>query len=109
MFSALSEREINISVKSILLSANAFNLDQSKILPFSKGLIGSYVHSEISITFTSLPNYKSLDLSKFKVFADDKKNVTETEKQKFVIERVENMLEKKRKCWLPACSVFVNL
>ena len=31
-FSTLSEREISISLTSTMLSANAFNLDQSKIL-----------------------------------------------------------------------------
>ena len=39
MFSILSEREIIISATFILSSANAFNLDQSKILPYGKELI----------------------------------------------------------------------
>ena len=45
------------------LSANAFNLDQSEFLSFSKEL--------------TLPNDKILDWSKLKVFADDKIHVTQ--------------------------------
>ena len=40
----------------------------------------------------SLPNDKFLDWSKLKAFADDKINVTE--KPKFVLERVENIMGK---------------
>ena len=40
----------------------------------------------------SLPNDKNSDWSKLKAFADDKKNVTE--RLKFVLERVENILGK---------------
>ena len=36
MFSTLSEREIIISAIFIMLSANAFNVDKSKILSFGK-------------------------------------------------------------------------
>ena len=38
MFSTLLEKELVFSVIFILLSANAFNLDQSKILSFGKEL-----------------------------------------------------------------------
>ena len=38
MFSTLPETNFNFSVTFILLSANAFNLDQSKILLFGKEL-----------------------------------------------------------------------
>ena len=38
IFPTLSERRIIISVTFILSSANAFNLDQSKILQFGKEL-----------------------------------------------------------------------
>ena len=38
MFSTLLEREIIISAIFTLSSANAFSLNQSKILPFCKGL-----------------------------------------------------------------------
>ena len=40
----------------------------------------------------SLPNEKLLDGSKFKAFADD--NINMTEKFKFVLGRVENIMEK---------------
>ena len=40
----------------------------------------------------SLPNDKIFDLSKFKVFADDK--LTATEKLKFVLGWLENIVEK---------------
>ena len=40
----------------------------------------------------SIPNYKILDWSKLKVFADDKLNVTE--KLEFVLGRVENIVGK---------------
>ena len=43
-------------------------------------------------TFNSLPNNKILDLSKLKTFADDKINVTE--KFKFVLGRLENIVRK---------------
>ena len=42
--------------------------------------------------FNSLPNNKILDWSKLKAFADDKINVTE--KLKFVLERVEDIVGK---------------
>ena len=42
--------------------------------------------------FNSLPNHKILDWSKLKAFADNKINVTE--KLKFVLKRVENILGK---------------
>ena len=41
------------------------------------------------LSFNSLPNYTFLDWSKFKVFADDKLNVTQ--KLKFDLERVESI------------------
>ena len=43
-------------------------------------------------TFHHLPNYKILDQSKLKAFADDKINVTQT--LKFALERIENMVGK---------------
>ena len=42
--------------------------------------------------FNSLPNDKILDWSKFKAFADDK--MIETQKLKFVLGRVENIMGK---------------
>ena len=41
-------------------------------------------------TFNSLPNDKILDLYKLKAFADDKINVSE--KSKFLLERIENIV-----------------
>ena len=64
MFSAVLEREIIILATFTMSSANAFNLDQSKILPFGK---------EPSLYQTT----KNLDLSKLKALADDKINVTQ--------------------------------
>ena len=52
----------------------------------------------------SLPNDKISDWSKLKASADDKINVTE--KLKFLLERVENIVGKGRNCWLPAFSPF---
>ena len=43
-------------------------------------------------SFNSLPNDKIQDLSKIKAFADDK--IILTQKLKFVLERVENIVEK---------------
>ena len=58
------------------LSANAFNLDQSEFLSFSKEL--------------TLPNDKILDWSKLKVIADDKIHVTQ--KLILVLKWVENIV-----------------
>ena len=54
MFSTLSEGEINISATFILTSADAFNLDQSKILSFGKELrlVYEYKHSFSCFTDT---------------------------------------------------------
>ena len=41
--------------------------------------------------FNSIPNYKILDQSKLKAFADDKINMTEN--LKFVLGRLENIVE----------------
>ena len=52
----------------------------------------------------SLPNDKILDWSKLKAFTDHKIYVTY--KQKFFLGWVENIVGKRRKCWLPAFSPF---
>ena len=52
----------------------------------------------------SLPNDKIIDWSKFKAFADDK--LITTQKLKDVHGRVENIVGKSRKCWVPAFSPF---
>ena len=54
-----------------------------------------------------LPKDKILDWSKLKAFADDKINVTK--KLKFVVGWVENIVGKRRKCWLPAFSPFPTM
>ena len=71
-------------------SASAFSIEQFKICRFN-----------------SLPSDKILDWSKFKVFADNKIGVNE--KLKCGLGRVENIVEKKRKCWLPAFSPFSTM
>ena len=43
--------------------------------------------------FNSLPNNKILDWSKLKAFADNKIHVIVTENIKFLLERVENIVE----------------
>ena len=50
----------------------------------------------------SLPNNKYSVPSKFKAFADNKINVFK--KLKFALEKVENIVGKGEKCWLPAFS-----
>ena len=57
----------------------------------------------------SLLNNKILDLSKLKANADDKILVNAIEKLKPDFRRVENMVGKKRKCWLPAFSPFPTM
>ena len=52
----------------------------------------------------SLPNDKILARSKMKALADDKINVTRI--LKLVFGMVENIVGKRRKCWLPAFSPF---
>ena len=52
-------------------------------------------------------NNETLAQSKLKAFANDIINVSE--KMKFVFGRVENILGKRRKCWLPAFSPFPKM
>ena len=54
----------------------------------------------------TLPNDKILDWSKFKAFANDKINVTQ--KLKFVLEMVENIVGKGENCLSPAISLFLQ-
>ena len=54
-----------------------------------------------------LPNGKILDWPKFKAFADDKMNVTEM--MISLSNRVENTVEKRRKCRLPSFSPFPTM
>ena len=101
MFSNYS-KTFNFSVTFILLSANAFNLEQSEILSFGKAVRTAKLEMLLKRTFFfsnniffplySLPNDKILDLTKFKAFADDK--ISLTQKLKFMWERVENIVGK---------------
>ena len=55
----------------------------------------------------SLPNDKILDQSKFKTFADD---IIKIFKMMIsVFDRVENIVGKGDKCWLPAFSLFPSM
>ena len=55
MFSTLPNLNFNISLTFILSSANAFNLDQSKILSFGKGINDLYVYKSYKfINFISI-------------------------------------------------------
>ena len=55
----------------------------------------------------SLPNGKHSVRLKLKALADDKVNVII--RLKFALERVENIVGKMRKCWLPAFSPFPTM
>ena len=59
MFSTVSEIKTIISIISILLSANAFNLEQSKILPFGNGLT-SIVSFSHYVLISSQGNFRNL-------------------------------------------------
>ena len=61
----------------------------------------------LSIGFHSVKDDKILASSKLKAFADNKLNVTEN--IEFVYLRLENIVEKIRKCWLPAFSSFPKM
>ena len=84
-------------------------------LPFPKQILNSYsyfichlqmlsIWTSLKFIVKSLPNDKISDSSKLKAFADDKSNITQS--LKFVLGRVENIVEKGKKCWLPAFSPF---
>ena len=79
MLSTLSQGEIIILARFILLSANAFNLNKSKVLSFGK------------------------ELTKLKAFADNKIKVTN--RLKLVLKWV----GKRRKCQLPIFSHFLKM
>ena len=77
-----------------LSSANAFNLDQSKILSLGKGL-HAFNRTILRLMFNLLifiPNDKFLGWSKLKEFADE--NVYVTEKSEIVLARLENVVKK---------------
>ena len=65
---------------------------------------GEIAHSKIEL-YSSLPNNKILDWSKFKAFADDKINLT----QNLIFLNGRKHCGKRRKCWLPAFSPFPTM
>ena len=89
-------------------SAKSFNLVMSKILSFGKGL--NTITNTISILLllvNSLSDDKFLDWSYLKAFADKKVNVIE--KLKFVSQRIENMVGKKKMLVTTIFSFFHNV
>ena len=67
----------------------------------------AYGMDQNTLVINSLPNDKFLDWSKLKAFADNK--IFVTKKLKLVFGRVENVVGKRRKCWLPAFSPFPTM
>ena len=91
MFSTLPKAYFSFWVTFNLSSANSFNFNKSTILSFSKELTLSNVSNNLKLfSFNSLPNGKFSDCSKLKAFADDK--INKTEKSKFVVGRLENIV-----------------
>ena len=83
MFYIPPRTSFNFSATFILLSANAFDLNQSRYLSFGK---------ELKRYLNSSPNNKILGRSKFEALADDKMNVNE--KLNYGLGRVENIVGK---------------
>ena len=88
MFSTNPKKEfLFLKLHFFLSSANAVKLDQSKNLSYGKGLNFNGIRQKQSrYAFNTLLNDKILDWSKFKAFADEKINVTQT--LKFALGRV---------------------
>ena len=61
----------------------------------------------MTIIFNPLPEDRILDLSKLKAFADNKLKMIQM--AKFVPDTIENIVGKRRKCWLPAFSSFPSM
>ena len=77
---------------------------------FSQGVFKRFVLQRRKIQglfWKGLTLTKILDWSKLKALADDKINVAEMITS--VSERVENIVGKRRKCWLPAFSLFLTM
>ena len=77
MFSTLLRTSITILITFILLSANSFNLNQSNILSFGKGLNKLYLRYDTR-------RQKIFGLPKLKAFEDHKSNVTQILKLYFI-------------------------
>ena len=58
----------------------------------------------MKIALLPFPKRHALGLSKLKALADDKSSVTKS--IKVVFHRIENMVGKEEKCWLPAFFFF---
>ena len=84
-----SQNKCQVFSNLILSSANAFNLNQSKILSFGKGLS----HLQLNACRFSLDEFKMLSSGKELPFTE------------FVLSRIEN-IQKRRKCCLPVFSLF---
>ena len=81
--------------KHFLVFSQSFLLFTQQISNFQSPLFLAFAHAfnlDHSKPFNSLPHNKILDWSKLKAFADDKLNATE--KLKFVLGRVENIVGK---------------
>ena len=78
-------------------------INNSKIYQSNK-LFCKFLSYNKYIFFYCLPDDKILSLSKIKAFADD--NFSVARKVQFFFYRVENMVGKGEKCWLPAFSPF---
>ena len=83
----------------ILLSTNAFNLDQSKILPFGK---------EFTITKTNFNSTKWQNFTLVHIQSICRRQNICDSKIKIYIGKNRKHWGKRRKCWLPAfsCDVF---
>ena len=85
----------------------AFHLDWSKFSLASQEIGRVTFPDYLLYIFNSLPNIKILDHSKLTGFADDKINVTD--RFKFPVEGVENIVENRKKCRLLAFSLFPTM
>ena len=105
MFSTLPNANFNFWVKIILSSANALNLDESKILSFSKELRDHCADTtQLLYPFLNTPSW---DRPKFKEAADDKWNVAI--KGFYDTDCIENIVEKGDIAHLSNFTFFHNV
>ena len=93
MFSTLPKTSSDFLFKFILLSANAFSLDQSKILLFGKEFTGQFL---LKIKHLTVSQTTNLDSSKLKEFTGD--NFEFDENGRKFTKRVEKYYGKRRNC-----------
>ena len=92
MFSTLPKLNFNCTVTFILSSANAFNLDQSKILSFGNELrVNLWSANALYGSVSNVVWYVELTFLNNLTFYDRRKKLFE-----IIV----------RKCWLPAFSLF---